>query len=260
MKNGMLLISLTLNPELAIMHDQNRLTRTQECMKKTWLTLGAVLGISVGAFAQAQLLIDTPPIAGFNTVSSNPNDSGANGTYSDFPTGTINLEIFTIPSAGNASLASTIDALAANASTEPLAILDLFADGFIQQNFGPEASGVAGEAPSQNLMIDSGFFTSSSQGIYAVGTSLTLNPGTDIYYALLATMIIDGEPYQGALVLDAPGFEGATGYLPGTSTSPNVMPADWGNNQNLLLATVPEPAILALAGLGGISMLFLTKR
>jgi hypothetical protein len=104
-------------------------------------------------------------------------------------------------------------------------------------------------------MIDSGFIMLPSAGIYEVGTSLTLNPDTDIYYALLATMIIDGEPYQGALVLDA-----VPGYLPGALTEPNTMPADWGNNQNLLLATVPEPTTLALAGFGGISMLCLAKR
>jgi hypothetical protein len=221
-------------------------------MKKTLLTLGAVVAFAAGASAQGYLNIVTPNTAGFNTVSSNPNDSGTPaGTYSDFISGTVALQLFTLTSAGNASIASSINTLAASASTEGQAISDLSMDGFTQQAFGTQGGGVGGEALTNNITLSTG---SGNLGIEIVGTS-GLSSTTDIYYALLATYVSGSTTYQGVLVMDA-----VAGYLPGSSTQPNTLSTDWGNSQNLLLAPVPEPATLALAGLGGLSMLFLRRR
>jgi len=225
-------------------------------MKKSLLTLGAVVAIAAGASAQGYLNLGTSS-AGFDTVSSNPSDSGVGGTYSDWPTGTITLEIFTISATGNAALATSIDTLAGSASTEAQAITDVTGggDGFTQQAFGPQGGGTAGELESQNLGITGGYFNASAAAINIVGTSGSV-PASPMFYALYATYVSGSTHYAGVLVLDNP----TTGYGPGSLTQPSTMTSDWNQGQNLLLAPVPEPATLALAGLGGLSMLFLRRR
>jgi len=220
-------------------------------MKKTLLTLGAILGISAGAFAQGTLLVENsqqPQGAGFNSVSSSPADTGAGGTFSDFPTGTITLEIFSIAASGNASLASQINADAASAATEQTA-LGLITSDFTQQAYG---SSVSSESLSSTWNITGGDFSGSQAGsTITIGTAGTLTSGSSVYYALVAIL----GSREGVLVLNADGpYEAGGGQNPAAS-----MNADW-PDQNLLLAPVPEPTTLALAGLGGLSMLFLRRR
>jgi hypothetical protein len=62
---------------------------------------------------------------------------------------------------------------------------------------------------------------------------------------------------------NAPGFFGYTvGSVDPGSSIPGSLPTGiWGNNSLVLYSTpVPEPATLALAGVGGLSMLFLRRR
>lgn len=213
-------------------------------MKKTLLTLGALLGVSAGAFAQGALTIGNaqqPDFAGFNTVSSSPSDP----TLSDFVTGTITLEIFSIGSSGNASIVSQINSDAASASTEQAAVSLLQAN-FTQQAYG---TSLTSESMSQTFSVSEGDFTSAP--LENIGSSSTITSGSSVYYAILASY----NGMEGCLVLDAtPGYGAGGGQFP-TPAMYSIWP-----DQNVLLAPVPEPTTLALAGLGGLSMLFLRRR
>jgi len=216
-------------------------------MKKTLLTLSAVLSISAVAFGQGSLILDNrsqPDLAGFNTVTSNDNDA----TLADYVSGTVTLELFTLATGGSAaSEVATINTDAASAGSEQTAVSLLTTDGFTQQGFGTT---LANETLQNNFAISEGDFTGTSAGTYQVGSSSTLTSGTtvDVYYAVVA--LYSGK--EGVLVL-SPTVTG------GGSNPPANMNSAW-PNQNLLLAPVPEPTTLALAGLGGLSMLFLRRR
>jgi hypothetical protein len=219
-------------------------------MKKTLLILGAVAAVAASASAQGVVYISSPSTAGFNSVSSSPGDSGPSGTFADFYTGTASLEIFSIVYSGTAANdATAINALAA-AGNESGAALALTSDGFTQQTIGG--------ASSQVFAIGTGSI--SAPGDFNLGNASSLPAASDYLFAILAT----AGNMEGVLVLNNPAAVGSTGYSPGAASPglPNNISADWGNNQNVLLAptSTPEPASLALAGLGGLSMLFLRRR
>jgi|HubBroStandDraft_2_1064218.scaffolds.fasta_scaffold154307_1 hypothetical protein len=217
-------------------------------MKKSLLTLGAVVALAAGASAQGTLGIFNASSAGFNTVTSNPGDPGNN-----WYTGSLNLSIYTLAASGNANAASTI-----NADEQSLASVvagvNLITSGWTLQNIG-----IGGGAQSANslLAITGGLISGASEATYTVGSSGTLAPTASIYYALVFTGGTGG--VEGAVVLN-----NVAGYTPGTATAEDEAPALWpGNQQNVLLApatVTPEPTSIALAGLGGLSMLFLRRR
>jgi len=223
-------------------------------MKKTLLTLGAVLGVAAGAFGQGAIHIQTPNTPGFNTVSSNPNDSGAGGTFSDYINGTVSLQLFsqTTADANLASQSSAINSLAAAGNESGAAAL-LAAD-FTQQLWGPT---LTSESQSLNFTASGGSINTTAEGSgdYAVGSSSTLTSGALGYYGLLATWVSGGKTYTGVIVADA----GSPQQLGGGSNPASQLESTW-PFQNILLEPVPEPTTLALAGLGGLSMLFLRRR
>lgn len=213
-------------------------------MKKSLLTLGACLAVAAGASAQGSLNINTPSSgAGFNTISSSA--SAGSGWYS----GNLTITLWTIAASGNSTVVSTINSDAASAATEQAAI-SLITGSFTQQAFGTST-----EALSQSLLVTGGNWGAGAPGVYSVGTAGTLSGSTDIYYALIAEN--SAGTLEGGLVLN-----GEAGYLPGAPSpgQPTQMSSIWPSTQNVLLAPVPEPTTLALAGLGGLSMLFLRRR
>jgi hypothetical protein len=217
-------------------------------MKKTLLTFGAAAAFVASACGQAQIIINNPASAGFNTATSDPN------SLTGWFTGNISLEVWTIPAAGNFSLATTINNDAANAATVQTAI-DLVQLDFNQQNISIQGGSLSTEAPSQTVSIFDGDIAATSQGNYEIGTASSLPQGTPVFFALLA-LTTTGTPNAGVIVLD----DSSSGYLPapGVPNPPNVVALMWPNDQqNVLL--VPEPATLALAGLGGLPLLFLRR-
>lgn len=222
-------------------------------MKKTLLTLGMVLGVSAMAFGQGSIYVQGAALAGFNTVSSNPNDSGAGGTYSDFISGTVSLQLFSQTTAADASLLSQATAINTDAAAgnESGAAALLAAD-FTQQNWGLTQ---AAESSTYSLAVTGGTINPSQEADYAVGTASTLTSGAVGLYALEATWSNAGTTYTGVIVLNGAGAQG----LGGGSNPAFSMNINW-PNQNILLTPVPEPTTLALAGLGGLSMLFLRRR
>jgi hypothetical protein len=211
-------------------------------MKKSLLTLGAVVAVAAGASAQGVLGISNPSSAGFNTTTSNPLASG--GWYS----GNLTLAIYTL--ASSAPVAQ-INADETSAATVGAGIGLITADGTLQDI---TASGGSVEAASQPVTVNGGLLASTSEGTYGIGTSGTLSPTADIYYALVFTGGTGG--VEGAVVLTGTGA-----YTPGTAQTSDQASGLWpANQQNVFLTPVPEPATLALAGLGGLSMLFLRRR
>ena len=211
-------------------------------MKKSLLTLGAILGISTGALAQGTLAFTAA--AGINTETSNGSASG--GWY----TGNVIVAIYTIAAAGNAALANTINADEQSAGTEVFGI-NLIESDFTLQDISPIGNPAGAEAASQTDAVSGGALV--SEGNTQVGTAATLSETTPIYYALVLTSQ-DGI-WEGAVVMNNP----AAGYDPSTSPVNNMTSEYPADGQNIILP-VPEPTTLALAGLGGLSMLFLRRR
>ena len=213
-------------------------------MKKSLLTLGAVLGISTGALAQGTLAFTAA--AGINTVTSN------GGASSGWYTGNVTVAIYTIAASGNSALATTINTDGQTLGSQgAIAAVNLIETDFTLQDISPIGNAAGAEAASQTDAVSGGAFV--SEGNTQIGTASSLPQTTDIYYAIVLTT---ASGLEGGLVLDSP----AAGYLP--STSPvNSMTSEYpANGENILLSPVPEPTTLALAGLGGLSMLFLRRR
>jgi hypothetical protein len=217
-------------------------------MKKTLFTFGAVAAFVASACGQAEIALINPLNAGFNTATTNPLDSP---TSPDWYTGDITLQVYTIPAAGNYSLATTINNYAANPATAYLAI-SLVVNYFTHQNISSQFGSLNTEAFSQTLSITDGWFPPQEEGYYYVGTASSLSQNTPVFFALVAET---PGGVAGALVLD----ESSSGYTPspGGIYMANEASSMW-PDQNLLLP-LPEPATLALAGLGGLSMLFLRR-
>jgi PEP-CTERM motif len=213
-------------------------------MKKSLLTLGAVVALAAGASAQGVLGISNPSSAGWNTVTSNPLDPG-NNWYS----GSLTLQIYTLLSSAPVAQINTDEQ---SLGTVGAGIALIAADGTLQNI---TTSGGVTEAPSQSVLVGGGLLNSASEGTYTIGTSGTLATTASIYYALVFTGGTGG--VEGAVVLTSTGST----YAPGTAQAPDQAAGLWpGNQQNVLLAPTPEPTSLALAGLGGLSMLFLRRR
>jgi hypothetical protein len=181
-----------------------------------------------------------------NRPPTDPNDSD----LSDWVNGTVNVELFSTPySATTASEAATINSYAANPGTEETAASLLFAD-FTQQLWGRSSST---ETSVQSLSVSGGSFDPISQGNYDVGNSISLPDNSQVYYALVAIYSPNPSIF-GVLVLN-----GEAGYSAGIDTAPAIMSPEW-PNQNLLLAPLPEPTMLAFVGSGGLSALLFRRR
>lgn len=216
-------------------------------MKKSLLTLGVVAGMAAGASAQGLLTIGGSIL--FDTVTS------SSATSTGFYTGNLTMEIFTIAAAGNANLATSINTDEQSLSTVAAGVNLITGGSWTQQQVGTFGGASGTEASSQIVNIGGGNLTSA--GSVDVGTATSLPQTTSIYYALVFLNGTGG--VEGGIVLN-----GLGGQDPATSP-PNSTSNEYPSNaQNILLGTAgapsPEPTSLALAGLGGLSMLFLRRR
>jgi hypothetical protein len=224
-------------------------------MKKTLLTIGAIVGVAAGAFAQGQLDFDIPSSTGINSVTSNPNDPDAGGTdfFLNDATGIATFSVFY--ASNSASLlteAAAINTDDRSASTLQAGLTLLNAD-FTQEAFGTT---LGTEALTQNIEVDYGDLDVPEQGNYDIGTAANITSGTSGLYAIEVTY----NNYVGFQVLNGAGIGTPAVYnVGGGQSSAASMVNEWAN-QSLFINPVPEPTTLAMAGLGGLSMLFMRRR
>jgi len=217
-------------------------------MKKLLLTLGAVIGVSAAAFGQGSLLLQdgaTPDFGSVSITGTNANDA----TVSDYYTGSLTLEIFAVQNASLATLQADQTGLLHDANNNAAALALLTTDGFVQQSING----------GSNFVINASGGTFQDGTAATIGNSSTITPsGTTVNteYVLYGT-IANGS--YGILALN-PSATGAAS--PGTPVNMNTLwPGSGSQAFNLYLQQpVPEPTTLALAGLGGLSMLFLRRR
>jgi len=217
-------------------------------MKKLLLTLSAVIGVSAAAFGQGSLHIEdtaTPDFGAVSTFGTNANDSVTSHYYS----GTMTLEIFAIQNASLATLQADQSGLLADAGNNVAALALLGTDGYVQQTING--------ATSISIAVNGGGFQTTVDTIgnsSTITTSAVGQVNTD--YVLYGS--INGGASYGILALN-PSVSGAP--TPGTPADMNtIWPGGSSQAFNLYLQPVPEPTTLALAGLGGLSMLFLRRR
>jgi hypothetical protein len=206
-------------------------------MKKTILTICAVVGISAVAFAQGSVFLQSSTTLGginTNTIS----DAAVSGWF----TGTMGLEVFAAPS--NTVTVSDISIINADYNNPNAAITALSLDGWVLQSLPGVGAGAT------NVTVSGGSF---SIGPVNIGTSGSITTGNSYIYAILGSATINSILEEGVLVFN-PSASGAP--APGTPVNDEyTWPA-----QNLLLTPVPEPATLAIAALGGLSLLGLRRR
>jgi hypothetical protein len=219
-------------------------------MKKLLLTLSAVLGVSAAAFGQGSLLLQdgaTPDFGSVSITGTNANDA----TVSHYYTGSLTLEIFAVQNASLATLQADQSGLLADAANNTAAMTLLATDGFVQQSING----------GSNIVVAASGGTFQVGSAATIGNSGTITPsGTTVNteYVLYGGATIAGQPVFGILALN-PSVTGAA--APGTPANMNsIWPGSGSQAFNLYLQPVPEPTTLALAGLGGLSMLFLRRR
>jgi hypothetical protein len=207
-------------------------------MKKLTLTIAALLGLSMGAYAQGYIIVSAESLTGGAYVTTNtayassPNSWPSGGLG---PVGTpITVELWAA-NPSDASVASTINnADLLNGAT---AVADMMAsDDFT-------------EVYSTSLTIDAG---------YGVGE---FTQGSTQIAGLTGGLVSSGNSVVMVEVIDG-NLEGVIGGLQGIGTSQSPVDLNGWNatGNNLLLSPVPEPATLALAGLGGLSLLLFRRR
>jgi hypothetical protein len=217
-------------------------------MKKLLLTLSAVIGVSAAAFGQGSVLLQdgaTPDFGGVSTAGTNSND----GTVSHYYTGSLTLEIFAIQNASLATLQADQSGLLADAGNNVAAMALLTADGFGLQTING----------GSNIVVAASGGTFQVGSAATIGNSGTITPsGTTVNTEYVLYGSINGGASFGILALN-PSVTGAA--APGTPANMNsIWPGSSSQAFNLYLQPVPEPTTLALAGLGGLSMLFLRRR
>lgn len=225
-------------------------------MKKTLLTLGAVLSVSAGAFAQGSVTFETAkPSPGVAVEQWNPDSASGFGTAAnDWYNGSLTLEVFYAP--GSDSNAAN-EVAAINAAEEAggnydsgatLALLAGDTD-FTLETFANASSGTLGPE-NESVTV------ACSDGVFDTTVDLPNVPSeSNAYWILLGYAAIGGEPYLGLVGLD----NMSTG-APGAPEDDYVAWQAAAINLDLATDFVPEPTTLALAGLGGLTMLLLRRR
>jgi len=227
-------------------------------MKKLVLTIGAVAGLAVSGYSQGQVDFENGNANGFVAVSSLGDTSGAGGTYTEAaPSFTTELWALTAPASNENGLAG-IDAYGF------LNPADLVSDGFVELATSGDQSNVAGSAGAFGpvTMLVPG--VSASETVFAVvawTSSATTFAAADVVGDNLGilTFVNDtaGAPPSG---LNIPADDIATGW---NSDANSPRSAAEGGSEDLIMSPVtatPEPATLALAGLGGLSVLLFRRR
>jgi hypothetical protein len=216
-------------------------------MKKQILTIAAISGLAMGAFAQGSINIDAALSSGVGITTQDANAANPN-TATTWYDGNISLSIWYISSATAGQL-SAINAFQNQTGGYSSALALLTGDGFTQVS-----STVSGD-------ISDGTVNFAQGTINLTGVPTSSNG----FLALVATATGGG-----ASSSTLNGFAGILAFANNVGGNPSTVPpgtsaslTGWntlGNNFVLSANAVPEPATMAMAALGGISLLALRRK
>jgi hypothetical protein len=216
-------------------------------MKKQIIAILAASGMAVSAFAQGSINIDAGLASGVGVTTYGANAANPNTATTWFD-GNISLALY-YASAVTAAQLNAINALINTTGGTALSLLT--ADGFVQASTttptGSTVGTVTGAVSGGTIS-----FSTATIGLTGVPTS------TSGYLALVGTAV--GGTYAG--------WSGVLAFANSTGGNPTAVPPGtaasligWNTlSQNLVLSSVPEPTTLALAALGGASLLLFRRK
>jgi PEP-CTERM motif len=227
-------------------------------MKKIVLTI-AMAGLVASAYSQGQISFENLDANGYVVESSAPDTTAnAGGTYVDAPSFTATLWAIETPTSSDSGLTG-LDAYG------DLNLSDLVSDGFVELatsgSVSDIASSSAGAFGSPTMLVPG---VAASETVFCVvcwtgvATTLAAAEATPGDYIGDLTFVNDtaGAPPSGL----TPGVDDTSAGWDGLANSPRSN-AEGGDEDLVMTAVpVPEPATLAFAGLGGLSVLLFRRR
>lgn len=227
-------------------------------MKKLILTITAVAGASLTAFAQGQVGFANADANGYVVTSSLPDtSSSAAGTYA--LAASFTTELWALPSP--TSTTGGLSGLDAYGFLNPI---NLTSDGFSEVTSVGNVAGVEGSFSAALNAIIPG--TTSGNTVLAV----VAWTGAATTFAEALAAYQNGTGYLGILAFVNPvGPASPTPYSGDISTGWNLLQNSprtaavggiTGSTEDLILTTVPEPTTMAMAALGGLSLLALRRK
>jgi len=199
-------------------------------MKKTILTFAATAGLALGAFAQGSVLIDNSTVGGGLSISATTSTAGNGNYYS----GSYGFQVWelngsTIPTAINSNANPNDNNIAAYAA--------LTTFGFTLEKSYTNKVITAGNAGVFSLgELDMANVTPAASSVVLALVAWT-GPGTSFLTATNAGVFAFVNP--------------TTDYTQLPVGTPKNLTGWTGANDLVMTKVVPEPATLALAGLGG---------
>ncbi len=233
-------------------------------MKKLIFATTALLGAAMAAYSQGVVDFDDEQSAGYVVVDVNGPNSSSTASYTAAPNFTAALYALS----GDNSLSALTDQ---PSSDGYLSYAQFLADNFgsvVATTLGGSANGVSfgggnGYFNDNKVTLPStagGFNTGTSQ--YTEQDVLALVCWTGTYANLAAAVAANADVGIFAFVNNI-GPGGTSPAVPELTGWPTTLsPANSANDgfPELILSPVPEPATLAVAGLGGLSMLLIRRR
>lgn len=234
-------------------------------MKKLILVATAVVGAAAAAYSQGTVLFNDEATAGYVVTDVNGPTSSSTASYT--PTANFTAALYAMP--GNATLASLVDAPNA--------------DGYLSYSQFEADSGTGGfalvtttEGGSANGVTfggGDGYFSGGtatlpataggySGGVYTADDVLAVVAWTGTA-ATLSAAVLAGDDIGIFAFVNNIGPGGTNPEVPQLNGWPTTLsPANSANDgyPDLLLSPVPEPTTLALAGLGGLSLMLIRRR
>jgi len=226
-------------------------------MKKIVLTAMALAAVSYGAYAQGSLKgVQAMFSSDGITVGFNQETSSTPGFTSAYYTGNVDLEILysATATAGTATALNALDGTAAGSTALSVAENS---DGFSVVSTEPSVTSVTpgfiGGGPS---VVSGGDLTGADQNIVGLNSVPTGGSGILALYGVVVGGADAG--WSGLIAWTQSNMGGnPNGSPPG---QPFQIVTDPSGDNLDLVTTTPEPATLAFAGLGGLSMLLLRRR
>jgi hypothetical protein len=218
-------------------------------MKKQIITILAASGMAVSALAQGSVNIDASYNPGITTQGLNAiNPATATTWY----TGTMALAIWYAASASSNQL-SAINAFLNVTGGEADALALLSSDGFVQVSTTTPTGSTVGSITDS---VGAGAFSFAQS---TIGLASPVVTGGNGYLALVGTEVGGTHPGWSGVVAFANPLGGNPAAVP--AGTPALL-SGWNTlNENLVLsAAVPEPGTLALAALGGASLLLFRRK
>jgi PEP-CTERM motif len=227
-------------------------------MKKLTLATATIVCASMVAYSQGTVTVGNNDVNanGFVITSSSQHTAATATTYA--PSSTFTIQLWQLP--GNVTTTAGVAGLDAYGY---LNIANLASDGFIQvANIGNVGgSGGVFQSPTAAILPGStGAFPYSS-----AGSDVVALVGWTGSFANLATAIANNASVGILAFVTTLGPGGADAHIPNLYTGWNALQnsplsAAKGGSQDFILAPVPEPSTLALAGLGGLASLMVIRR